>query len=163
MPVKFAWKGDQVKDQIKGAELRAVEGEAREILADLKQELVEVWERNVLSAGENCNGCIAEDARGWVPLGDLIPIFHRFPCREHCHCHLEFAERPAGDKAFATVESEGQRVRRIIAGSTSTAAQMNEVGNGFTRNTPTIRRIMDRHSQQLLSRVRAEIAAAAHA
>lgn len=47
-------------------------------------------ERNRLMPGENCDGCVAEDARGWVPIGQLIPVGHRLPCRVNCRCRISY-------------------------------------------------------------------------
>ncbi len=46
-------------------------------------------ERNVLTAVENCDGCVSETARGWVPLGSLRPVGAR-DCLTNCRCLLEF-------------------------------------------------------------------------
>ena len=43
-------------------------------------------ERRVLGVAEHCNGCIAEAARGWQPIGTLAPIGSQ-ECRTHCQCH----------------------------------------------------------------------------
>lgn len=47
-------------------------------------------ERNVLGPvkTEHCSGCLAENARGWVPLGALVPVGQRSPCRSRCRCRL---------------------------------------------------------------------------
>lgn len=46
-------------------------------------------ERNVLGAAEHCVGCLAQSARGWVPIGDLVPVGQR-DCRSRCKCRKEF-------------------------------------------------------------------------
>lgn len=46
-------------------------------------------ERNIRTATESCSGCIAESARGWVPIGRLTPIGRR-RCLRKCRCFLEF-------------------------------------------------------------------------
>jgi hypothetical protein len=51
-------------------------------------------ERNVITPGENCDGCLAETARGWVPIGTLKPIGQR-TCRRNCRCKKEFRRRIA--------------------------------------------------------------------
>lgn len=48
-------------------------------------------ERNVLGSGDSCAGCIAASERGWVKLGELVPIGSR-QCLSACHCHLEFRQ-----------------------------------------------------------------------
>jgi len=47
-------------------------------------------ERNNLEPGAaHCNGCEAETARGWVPIGSIIEIGGR-ECRTGCKCRLEY-------------------------------------------------------------------------
>lgn len=46
------------------------------------------FERNVLQPGENCAGCRAESSRGWVRIGELIPVGRRRPCLVNCRCVL---------------------------------------------------------------------------
>lgn len=45
-------------------------------------------ERNILSPGKNCAGCEGEAARGWVGMGELIPIGSR-TCKSNCRCRVE--------------------------------------------------------------------------
>lgn len=49
-------------------------------------------ERNRLMPGENCDGCVTEDARGWVPIGTLVAVGHRVPCRVNCRCRLAYRD-----------------------------------------------------------------------
>lgn len=51
-------------------------------------------ERNVRTRGDSCEGCVGESARGWVPIGKLIPIGQR-DCLTHCRCHKRYRKRPA--------------------------------------------------------------------
>lgn len=58
-------------------------------------------ERNVLESRDNrnCEGagsCPGETARGWVPVGDLIPIGDRI-CRKNCRCHKEYRNSVTGE------------------------------------------------------------------
>jgi hypothetical protein len=46
-----------------------------------------LWEKNVLGAAEHCAECVAQAARGWVPIGTLIPPGRR-TCRGNCRCSL---------------------------------------------------------------------------
>lgn len=46
-------------------------------------------ERSVLHPAEHCAVCVAEAARGWVPIGQLIPIGER-TCLSRDQCSLEF-------------------------------------------------------------------------
>jgi hypothetical protein len=50
--------------------------------------------RNVLHAGESCSQCRAESARGWVPVGSLVPVGQR-TCRANCRCSLRYARDAA--------------------------------------------------------------------
>lgn len=53
------------------------------------------FELNVLHAAEHCGLCLSETARGWVPIGELIPIGQR-TCLRNDRCSLSFAiQRPA--------------------------------------------------------------------
>lgn len=62
------------------------------------QSLYRVWasgnryqyEENILGVAEHCEGCIAETARGRVPIGTLVPIGQR-DCLSNCHCRLAFS------------------------------------------------------------------------
>jgi hypothetical protein len=49
------------------------------------------FERNHLGAAEHCASCVGETARGWVPIGSLIPPGRR-TCRASCRCSLAYAE-----------------------------------------------------------------------
>ena len=49
-------------------------------------------EKNVLHPAEHCEGpnsCIEQRDRGWVPLGELVPIGDR-RCRRRCKCTKRF-------------------------------------------------------------------------
>ncbi len=46
-------------------------------------------ERSVLQPAEHCNECISEDAKGFQPLGQMIPIGRRI-CRSNDRCLKEF-------------------------------------------------------------------------
>ncbi len=48
-------------------------------------------ERNILGAADHCSDCLAETARGWVPIGDIVLIGERL-CKSNCRCHLEYRE-----------------------------------------------------------------------
>jgi hypothetical protein len=50
--------------------------------------------RNVLHAGESCSQCRSEAARGWVPVGTLVPVGSRI-CRSNCRCTISFRREPA--------------------------------------------------------------------
>ncbi|MCP5016151.1 MAG: hypothetical protein GY938_12905 [Ketobacter sp.] len=54
-------------------------------------------ERNILGATEqHCVGCIDEEARGWVKIGELIPVGARI-CLTNCLCNVIF-RGPKGRK-----------------------------------------------------------------
>lgn len=46
-------------------------------------------ERSVLHPAEHCGECIEEAERGWVPLGDLVPVGAR-ECRSNCQCSVDY-------------------------------------------------------------------------
>lgn len=46
-------------------------------------------ERSSLASGESCQGCLDEQAKGWVPIGELVPIGSR-QCSMNCHCSIEY-------------------------------------------------------------------------
>ena len=46
-------------------------------------------EANVIRPGDNCGGCIEQTARGWVALGQLVPIGNR-TCLSNCRCALQY-------------------------------------------------------------------------
>lgn len=45
--------------------------------------------RNVLQSGDNCEGCIAETAKGWTFVGNIKPVGSR-TCLGNCRCTLQF-------------------------------------------------------------------------
>lgn len=51
-------------------------------------------ERNVLTPADHCDGCLRETARGWVPIGDLVPIGER-QCLTSCRCEVEYGPADA--------------------------------------------------------------------
>lgn len=58
-------------------------------------------ERNILSASEHCAGdgsCLEQTARGWVPVGSLIPIGGRL-CVTNCRCLLTYRNSRTGEVA----------------------------------------------------------------
>jgi len=46
-------------------------------------------ERSVRHPGDSCNGCIAAEAKGWQPIGTLVPIGER-DCLGGCRCDMEY-------------------------------------------------------------------------
>ena len=52
-------------------------------------------EENVLAAAEHCSGCLAETARGPVPIGSLVPIGQR-PCRTNDRCRIRYSNSRTG-------------------------------------------------------------------
>lgn len=46
-------------------------------------------ERNVKAAGDSCQGCIDQTARGWVALGTLIQVGSR-DCLSRCRCTIQY-------------------------------------------------------------------------
>lgn len=54
-------------------------------------------ESNVLEPGVvHCNGCLTEDARGWVPIGALVPIGER-TCLTRCRCRKIYRNSATGE------------------------------------------------------------------
>ena len=47
------------------------------------------FERNILGVGEHCGECKEQTARGWVAIGQLVPIGRRV-CRSNCLCRYAF-------------------------------------------------------------------------
>lgn len=45
--------------------------------------------RNVLASGDNCEGCIAETAKGWTFVGNIRPVGSR-TCLANCRCVIQF-------------------------------------------------------------------------
>lgn len=64
-----------------------------DIAADVDEERGMTEERNVLGAAEHCGGCLAETARGVVPIGELVPIGSRI-CRGNCRCKIQRRRGP---------------------------------------------------------------------
>jgi hypothetical protein len=47
-------------------------------------------ERSVLGPADHCQDCVGEAAKGWQPIGSLIPIGER-QCLANCHCTMQYA------------------------------------------------------------------------
>jgi hypothetical protein len=47
-------------------------------------------EKSVLGAADHCGDCVGEAAKGWSPIGTLIPIGQR-QCLANCHCSMQYA------------------------------------------------------------------------
>jgi hypothetical protein len=47
-------------------------------------------ERSILGAADHCDLCVSEAARGWVLIGQLIPIGQR-TCGRNCKCTIEYS------------------------------------------------------------------------
>ena len=45
--------------------------------------------RNVLGPADHCEGCLTETAKGWVPIGALVPIGDRL-CLANCRCSVSY-------------------------------------------------------------------------
>lgn len=53
------------------------------------------FERNILNPADHCEQCVEETAKGWVGIGELVPIGQR-QCLTRCVCQMQFArELPA--------------------------------------------------------------------
>lgn len=46
-------------------------------------------ERSVLHPADHCDECVDEAAKGWQPVGSIIPIGER-TCLGNCHCTMEY-------------------------------------------------------------------------
>ena len=53
-------------------------------------------ERSVLQPAEHCTECISEDAKGFQPIGQMIPIGSRI-CRSNDRCVKEFRNSQTGE------------------------------------------------------------------
>ena len=51
-------------------------------------------ERNRLSSSEHCSQCREQTARGWQPIGTLVPVGRRL-CRGNCRCSVEYSREAA--------------------------------------------------------------------
>jgi hypothetical protein len=60
-----------------------------EVVVSVKARTEFAEEMSTLHATESCDGCIGEAAKGWVPVGTLIPIGER-ECGVHCRCTLQY-------------------------------------------------------------------------
>lgn len=45
-------------------------------------------ERSIRHASDSCPLCVSEELRGWVPIGELVPIGER-QCLTNCQCTIE--------------------------------------------------------------------------
>jgi len=57
-------------------------------------------ERSVVTPGENCEECIAEESKGWVPIDTLVPIGSRI-CLSNCNCFMRYRNSASGDTRTA--------------------------------------------------------------
>lgn len=49
-------------------------------------------ERSKLTPSESCEKCVSEDARGWQPIGDIVPIGDR-TCLSNCNCFMQYRKK----------------------------------------------------------------------
>jgi len=52
-------------------------------------------ERSIRYSGDSCAGCIQEEARGWVPIGALVPIGQR-DCKVNDRCRVGYRNTGTG-------------------------------------------------------------------
>lgn len=50
---------------------------------------------SIRTANESCNQCVEEEARGFVPVGELTPIGAR-ECLSHCKCYFIYMDPETG-------------------------------------------------------------------
>lgn len=53
-------------------------------------------ERSVLNPADHCKGCLSEAAKGWQPLGQMIPLGQR-DCRANDRCDKEYRNSVTGE------------------------------------------------------------------
>lgn len=46
-------------------------------------------EKSVLGSADHCDDCVGEAAKGWSPIGSLIPIGERI-CKANCRCTFQY-------------------------------------------------------------------------
>lgn len=82
---------------------------------------------NVLTAVENCVGCIAQTARGWVPVGSLVPIGDRL-CLTNCRCFYAFrGDQPKNVLKVQTAQDARGKLAAIDSRLDDLSAQWLEV------------------------------------
>lgn len=47
-------------------------------------------ERSLLGSADHCSDCVSEAAKGWSPIGSLIPIGQR-QCLANCRCSMSYS------------------------------------------------------------------------
>lgn len=52
-------------------------------------------ERSYLTPADSCDVCVSEDAKGWQPMGDMIPIGDR-TCLSNCRCYVKYRRKEDG-------------------------------------------------------------------
>jgi hypothetical protein len=57
-------------------------------------------EKSVLSPAEHCGDCISQDAIGWQPIGQMIPIGDR-QCRSNDKCRVFYRNSQTGEEVAA--------------------------------------------------------------
>jgi hypothetical protein len=79
------------------ARLFAQMGRATFHAVERQEMLARGWdlEENVLANAEHCSGCLAETARGRVPIGALVPIGQR-PCLSNDRCRIRYSNSRTG-------------------------------------------------------------------
>ncbi|HEU4649021.1 MAG TPA: hypothetical protein VFS33_08180 [Gemmatimonadales bacterium] len=48
------------------------------------------YEKSELHAADHCRQCLDEAARGWVPIGEFVPVGQR-ECRARCRCTVSYS------------------------------------------------------------------------
>jgi hypothetical protein len=57
------------------------------VLDHIAREAGAMQERSILGISDHCRECVQEAAKGWQPIGTLIPIGERL-CRANCRCSM---------------------------------------------------------------------------
>lgn len=73
---------------------RMYQNAAREVYheserVEMRDEQGMTEERNILANADNCDGCLVETSRDWVPIGSLKPIGRR-TCLTNCLCRIKY-------------------------------------------------------------------------
>jgi len=72
-------------------------------------------EKSARHASDSCEGCVREEARGWVAIGELVPIGDR-NCLTRCRCTIErrVSESQTQPRARRGPATQRQRDRELV-------------------------------------------------
>lgn len=68
---------------------QAARGTFEDVVGRAAQNGGATQEKSLLGIADHCGECVDEAAKGWQPIGSLIPVGQRL-CKSNCHCTMSY-------------------------------------------------------------------------